>query len=94
MPATGAGAGRAGRPRRAAVGESGAYDDGFDFPTRFSQSDWLQNFDIPRSVLRADGLPVPFTPCDPVHAATFTVGSRDEIETRHWYCSLAWTQQL
>eukprot|EP00170_Pyropia_yezoensis_P008316 contig_34720_g8343 len=44
--------------------------------------------------MRADGLPMPFTPCDPVHTATFTVGSRDEIEARHWYCSLSWMQQI
>lgn len=86
--------GRGGHARRAALEEAGAYDDGFDFPTRFSASDWLQSFDIPWSVMRADGLPMPFTPCDPVHTATFTVGSRDEIEARHWYCSLSWTQQI
>lgn len=33
-----------------------------------------------------------FTPCDPMHTATFTAGSRDEIEARHLYCTLAWTQ--
>ncbi|KAK1867592.1 hypothetical protein I4F81_010098 [Pyropia yezoensis] len=52
------------------------------------------SFDIPRSVLREDGLPMPFTPSDPVHTATFNVGSRDEIEARHWYCVLAWLQQV
>jgi len=45
-------------------------------------------------VLRDDGLPMPFTPSDPVHTATFTIGSRDEIEARHWYCSLAWSEQI
>jgi len=94
VPAHSGGAVRAGLPRRTPAEESGAYDDGFDIPTRFTSSDWLQSFDIPRSVLRADGLPMPFTPCDPVHAATFHVGSHDEIEARHWYCSLAWTQQI
>lgn len=85
---------RGGCARRAALEETGAYDDGFDFPTRISASNWLQSFDIPRSVMRADGLPMPFTPCDPVHTATFTIGSRDEIEARHWYCSPSWTQQI
>lgn len=74
------------------IDAAGAYDDGFDFCTRFSPDDWLQSFDIPRSVLPPDGLPMPFTPCDPVHTATFTIGSRDEIEARHLYCTLAWTQ--
>lgn len=84
LPAAGSG--------RPTVDAAGAYDDGFDFRTRFSPDDWLQSFDIPRSFLRADGLPMPFTPCDPVHTATFTSGSRDEIEARHLYCTLAWTQ--
>ncbi|KAK1859754.1 hypothetical protein I4F81_002348 [Pyropia yezoensis] len=80
-PAGGAGAiGRRGSARRRALDEAGAYDDGFDFAARFSASDYLQSFDIPRSIMRADGLPMPFTPCDPVHASTFTAGSRDEIE--------------
>lgn len=39
-------------------------------------------------------MPMRFTPCDPVHAATFTSGSREEIEARHRYCSLAWGEQL
>eukprot|EP00170_Pyropia_yezoensis_P007143 contig_29147_g7165 len=76
------------------VDEAGAYDDGFDFAARFSASDYLQSFDIPRSIMRADGLPMPFTPCDPVHASTFTAGSREEIEARHWYCTLSWLQQV
>jgi len=90
------GAGRHGgrRPGRPSIDDAGAYNDGFDFPVTFSPSDWLQSFDIPRSVLRADGMPMPFTPCDPVHSATFTTGSRDELEARHWYCTLAWTQSV
>eukprot|EP00168_Porphyra_purpurea_P010779 TRINITY_DN2687_c0_g1_i2.p2 TRINITY_DN2687_c0_g1~~TRINITY_DN2687_c0_g1_i2.p2 ORF type:complete len:376 (-),score=85.04 TRINITY_DN2687_c0_g1_i2:14-1141(-) len=83
-----------GRAHRTADDDAGAYDDGFDFKTTFTPSDWLQSFDIPRSVLRDDGLPMPFTPTDPVHTATFQVGSRDEIEARHWYCVLAWLQQI
>lgn len=83
-----------GRAQRIADDEAGAYDDGFDFKASFTPADWLQSFDIPRSVLREDGLPMPFTPSDPVHTATFNVGSRDEIEARHWYCVLAWTQQI
>jgi len=92
VPAHGGGAGRAGRLRRTTADESGTYDDGFYLATRFASSDWLQSLDIPRSVMRADRLPMPFTPREPVHAATFHVGSRDEIETRHCYCSLTWTQ--
>lgn len=83
-----------GSSSRPTVDNAGAYDDGFDFRTSFKPTDWLQSFDIPRSILRSDGLPMPFTPCDPVHAATFTVGSRDELEARQWYCSLAWTQNV
>lgn len=79
---------------RPTIDEASAYDDGFDFRTSFKSSDWLQSFEIPRSVLRSDGLPMPFTPCDPVHASTFTPGSRDELEARQWYCSLAWTQNV
>lgn len=79
---------------RFTVDEAGAHDDSFDFQTSFTSSDWLQSFDIPRGVLRADGLPIPFTPSDPVHTATFTVGSRDELEARHWYCTLAWLQSI
>lgn len=86
--------GHRGRAQRANDDEAGAYDDGFDFKASFTPADWLQSFDIPRSVLREDGLPMPFTPSDPVHTATFNVGSRDEIEARHWYCVLAWLQQV
>jgi len=90
----GGGPGRDFHGRRRAFNDAGAYDDGFDFAARFTTADYLQSFDIPRSVLREDGLPMPFTPSDPVHTATFTVGSRDEIEARHWYCSLAWSEQI
>lgn len=51
-------------------------------------------FDVPRAILRSDGMPVPFTPDDNVHSSTFNAGSCDEIEARHWYCSLAWTQSI
>lgn len=44
--------------------------------------------------MRVDGLPMPFTPCDPVLSANVTAGSRDELEAHHWYCSLACTQNL
>lgn len=74
--------------------DDGAFDDGVDANTTFTADDWIQSFDIPRSVLRADGQPMPFTSCDPVHTTTFTSGSRDEFEARHWYCSLAWSQQI
>lgn len=47
-----------------------------------------------RSVLRADGMPVPFSLSDAVHAAIFSVDSRDEREARHLYCSLTWTDQM
>lgn len=83
-----------GRASRIGLDEAAAYDDGFDFYRSYTPTDWLQGFDIPRSVLRSDGMPMPFTPADPVHTATFSVGSRDELEARHWYCSLAWTEQL
>jgi len=76
------------------VDEAGAYDDGFAFRTSFRADDRLSSFDIPRRILRPDGLPMTFTPCDPVHSATFTSGSRDELEARQWYCSLAWTQSI
>jgi len=86
-----AGARRGGRfPSRAdALDEAGAYNAVFAFRTRLGPEDWLQAFDDPRAVLRDDGLPVPFTPADPVHTTTFTAGSRDESETRLWYCALA-----
>lgn len=83
-----------GRAPRATDDEAGAYDDGFDFKASFTPADWLQSFDIPRSVLREDGLPMPFTPANSVHTATFHIGSRDEVEARHWYCSMAWIQQI
>jgi len=92
-PASG-GRARGFRGRHQALTEAGAYDDGFDIAARFTPAFYLQNFDIPRSVLRDDGLPMPFTPSDPVHTATFTIGSRDEIEARHWYCSLALSEQI
>jgi len=89
------GARRGGRfpPRADALDAAGAYNDGFDFRARLGPDDWLQAFDIPRAVLRDDGMPVPFTPADPVHTTTFTAGSRDENEARRWYCALAWTEQ-
>jgi len=89
------GARRDGRvPSRAdAPDAAGAYNDGFDFRARLGPEDWLQAFDVPRAVLRDDGMPVPFTPADPVHTTTFTAGSRDESEARRWYCALAWTEQ-
>jgi len=89
------GARRGGRfqSRAEALDEAGAYNDGFDFRSRLGPDDWLQAFDVPRAVLRDDGLPVPFTPADPVHTSTFTAGSRDENEARRWYCALAWTEQ-
>ena len=81
-------------PTRAdALDEAGAYNDRFDFPTNLGSDDWLQSFDIPRLVLRHDGLPVPFTPADSVHTATFSAGSHVESEARRWYCTLAWTEQ-
>lgn len=40
-----------GRAHRANDDEAGAYDDGFDFKASFTPADWLQSFDIPRSVL-------------------------------------------
>lgn len=83
-----------GRTARLNDVEAGAYDDGFDYRADFAPTEWLQSFDIPRAVQRDDGLPMPFTPADPVHTATFSIGSREEIEARHWYCSLAWTQQV
>lgn len=70
------------------------YNDGFDKVIPPSATDWLSAFDIPRSIIRPDGMPVPFSPDDGVHNTTFAIGSRDEIEARHWYCSLAWTQLI
>lgn len=70
------------------------YNDGFDKVLPPAASDWLTAFDIPRSIVRPDGMPVPFSPDDGVHNTTFASGSRDEIEARHWYCSLAWTQLI
>lgn len=70
------------------------YNDGFDEAVPPAPADWLTAFDIPRSIVRPDGMPVPFSPDDGVHNTTFTSGSRDEIEARHWNCSLAWTQLL
>jgi len=90
----GGGARGSGRGPRLDLDMAAAYDDGFDFYRSYTPTEWLQGFDIPRSVLRADGMPMPLTPADPVHTATFSVGSRDELEARHWYCSLAWTEQL
>lgn len=90
----GSGSGPGGRGFRAGLDDAAAYDDGFDFYTSYTPSDWLQGFDIPRAVQRTDGMPMPFTPADPVHTVTFPVGSRDELEARHWYCSLAWTEHV
>lgn len=83
-----------GRGARDGYDVAGVYDDGFDFYKSYTLDDWLQGFDIPRSVLRPDGMPMPFTPSNPVHTATFPVGSRDEVEARHWYCALAWLEKL
>ncbi|KAK1867272.1 hypothetical protein I4F81_009779 [Pyropia yezoensis] len=90
----GGGAGPGGRWTRTNLDGVASYDDGFDFYKSYTPSDWLRGFDIPRAVVRPDGMPMPFTPADPVHTATFPVGSRDELEARHWYCSLAWLEQL
>ncbi|KAK1866227.1 hypothetical protein I4F81_008747 [Pyropia yezoensis] len=87
-------AGARARGIRLGLDDAGAYDDGFDFYKSYTPVDFLQGFDIPRSVTRTDGMPMPFTPSDPVHTATFSVGSRDELEARHWYCALAWLEQL
>ncbi|GAB0494932.1 hypothetical protein MMPV_006229 [Pyropia vietnamensis] len=64
--------------------DASAYDEGFDFAATFTPDDYLRSFDVPRSVLRADYMPMPFTPCDPAYSAIFTTASRDEIEARHW----------
>ena len=88
-----------GRPtRRANKDEHDAhdgFDDGFDkavLPD--SAEDILVAFSIPSCVERRDGLPVPFSPEDTRHDATFTAGSRDEHEARTWYQSLALTERL
>lgn len=73
---------------------SDSYNDGFDAAVTPKAHEWLQSFDIPRAIIRPEGLPVPFTPQDGVHGATFVHGSRDEMEARRWYCTLAWTQSL
>lgn len=75
-------------------GYAEGYNDGFDRVVPPGAGDWLQAFDIPRAILRSDGMPGPFSPDDGAHNATFTLGSRDDLEARHWYCILAWTQQL
>lgn len=82
-----------GRAPRVTNDEAGAYDEGIDFKASFTPTDWLQSFYIRRLALREDGLPVPFTPVDSVQTATVHIGSRDKVEARHWYCSLAWRQQ-
>lgn len=87
--------GRGGLPRYIPYPDDATiFNDGFDTIKVPAPDDWLQAFDVPRSILRPDGMPVPFTPDDNVHTATFNIGSRDEVEARHWYCSLAWAQQL
>ncbi|KAK1857844.1 hypothetical protein I4F81_000458 [Pyropia yezoensis] len=83
-----------GRAPRVTNDEAGAYDEGIDFKASFTPTDWLQSFYIRRLALREDGLPVPFTPVDSVQTATVHIGSRDKVEARHWYCSLAWRQQI
>ena len=71
------------------------FDDGFDNASLpDGADDVLAAFSIPICVERRDGLPVPFSPEDTRHAATFTAGSRDEYEARAWYQSLAWTERL
>ncbi len=88
-------ANRGGLPRYIPYADDATiFNDGFDTVKVPAADEWLQAFDIPRSILRPDGMPIPFTPDDNVHTATFHAGSRDEIEARHWYCSLAWAQQL
>jgi len=86
------------RNRRANSNERTArdcFDDGFDVAALPDGAhDTLDAFLIPACVERRDGLPVPFTPEDTRHAATFTAGSRDEHEARAWYQSLAWTERL
>jgi len=86
-------AGRGGLPRHAQYTDDVAvYNDGFDTIKVPAADEWLQAFDVPRSILRANGMPVPFSPDDNVHASTFPANSRDEQEARHWYCILAWLQ--
>jgi len=70
------------------------YNDGFDLVVIPAADDWLQAFDIPLAIMRPEGLPVPFTPDDGVHNTTFVNRNRDEMEARHWYCTLVWTQLL
>lgn len=87
--------GRGGIPRHVSYpDDAGIFNDGFDEVKVPAADDWLMAFDVPRSILRPDGMPVPFTPDDNVHSSTFNAGSRDELEARHWYCALAWTQTI
>jgi len=71
------------------------FDDGFDrVSLPDGAEDTLGAFSIPSCVERRDGRPVPFSPEDTRHAATFAAGTRDEHEARAWYQSLAWTERL
>jgi len=86
-------AGRGATPRHYPyVDDAAVYNDGFDTIKVPAADEWLQAFAVPRSILRGDGMPVPFAPDDNVHSATFPNGGRDEVEARHWYCILAWLQ--
>lgn len=86
------GAGRSAREQR--LDAIDAYDDGFDFAVTFAADYYLNSFDIPRFVLRADVMPVPFTQCDPVHASMLAPAKRGDAKARHWYCFLTWAEQL
>lgn len=81
--------GRGRRQQQQQRNDDCAFDDGFDAQATLTAEEWIQSFDIPRSVLRADGMPMPFTPSDPFHTSTFTSGSRDKLGARHWYFSLS-----
>ncbi|KAK1859117.1 hypothetical protein I4F81_001714 [Pyropia yezoensis] len=86
-------AGRGGLPRDVPYADDPAiYNDGFDSIKVPAADEWLQAFDVPRSILRTDGMPIPFSPDDNVHATTFPTNSQDEQEARHWYCTVAWLQ--
>lgn len=56
--------------------------------------EWLLAFDVTRSILRTDGMPVLFAPDDNVHSATLPGGGRYEVEACHCYCILAWLQYI
>lgn len=86
-------AGRGATPRHYPYADEAAvYNDGFDTIKVSAADEWLHAFGVPRSILRGDGMPVPFAPDDNVHSATFPNGGRDELEARRWYCTLAWVQ--